>query len=211
MNRSALIAVSLLLVLPGAGLAGKQMYRWVDAQGKVHYGDTIPPEYAKQGNAELSKSGRVVKETPPALTPDQIRARQEAEARDREARARAEEQRRRDKALLASYTTVEEVDLAEKRNLEAVDLQVKSNELRIRSVQGRLDELKKQEARFIARERPVPPDLIADIRQAQEEIRRLKDNIAGAEREKEAIRARFAADRRRFLELKGLAGPAARP
>lgn len=149
MNSRRFVIAPLLLTLflaQGSALAGKQMYRWVDAQGKVHYGDTIPPEYANQGNAELSKSGRVVKQTPPAPTPEQLRARQEAEAREREAREKAEEQRRRDRALLASYTTLDELDLAERRNLEAVDVQIKSHELRIKSVQGRLDGLRRQEA-----------------------------------------------------------------
>lgn len=200
-----------LLALPGAALAAKQMYRWVDSQGKVHYGDTIPPEYARQGNAELTKSGRVVKETPPALTPEQLKARQEAEAREREARQAAEEQRRRDKALLASYTTLGELDLAERRNLEAVDVQIKSNEVRIKSVQGRLDGLKKQEAGFIARKRPVPADLTADIRRAEEEIARLKASIQQANEEKENIRARFSADRKRYMEIKGITDPAAKP
>ncbi len=205
MKRMRVCLLACLLALPATGLASKQLYRWVDSQGKVHYGDTLPPEYARQGNAELTKSGRVVKETPPALTPEQIKARQEAEARDREAKRKAEEDRRRDKALLASYTTLEELDLAERRNLEAMDIQVKSYELRIKSVEGRLAGLKRQEAGFAARKRPVPADLTEDIRRAEEEIQRLNAQVAQAHQEKEAIRARFAADRKRYRELKGLA------
>ncbi|MEO1766592.1 DUF4124 domain-containing protein [Thiobacter aerophilum] len=194
-----------LFLLPHGALAAKQLYRWVDAQGKVHYGDTLPPEYARQGNAELSKSGRVIKETPPAPTTEQLQALKAAQAREREAREKVEAQRRRDKALLASYTTVDELDLAERRNLEAVDVQIKAHELRMKSMQGRLDALKKQAAGFRARQRPVPPDLSADLSQAQEEIDQLRARIAQANQEKDAIRARFAADRKRFLELKGLA------
>lgn len=202
--KTGISILALLLCVAAPAWAAKQMYRWVDAQGKVHYGDTIPPEYAKQGSAEMTKSGRVVKETPPAMTPEQIKARAEAAARDKEAKEKAEEQKRRDKALLASYTTVGELDLAEKRNLEAVDLQIKSNELRIKSVQGRLDGLKKQQAAFAARKRPVPPDLEADIRQTETEIDHLNGNITDANREKEALRARFGADRKRYMELKGM-------
>jgi len=205
------IILALAISVAGPVWATKQMYRWVDSNGKVHYGDTIPPEYAKQGSKEMTKSGRVVKETAPALTPEQIKARAEAEARDKEAKEKAEEQKRRDKALLASYTTVGELDLAEKRNLEAVDLQIKSNELRIKSVQGRLDGLKKQEAGFAARKRPVPSDLTADIKQAETEIDHLRGNIQDANREKDALRARFAADRKRYMELKGMSDAGGQP
>lgn len=196
--------VALMMCVAAPAWAAKQMYRWVDAQGKVHYGDTIPPEYAKQGNKEMTKSGRVVKETPPGLTPEQIKARAEAEARDKEAKDKAEEQKRKDKALLASFTTVGELDLAEKRNLEAVDLQIKSNELRIKSVQGRLDSLKKQEALIASRKRPIPSDLSEDIQQTEGEIDHLRGNIADLNREKDALRVRYAADRKRYMELKGM-------
>ncbi len=196
--------IALMMCVAAPAWAAKQMYRWVDAQGKVHYGDTIPAEYAKQGSKEMTKSGRVVKETAPALTPEQIKARAEAEARDKEALEKAEEKKRKDKALLASFTTVGELDLAEKRNLEAVDLQIKSNELRIKSVQGRLDGLKKQETLMASRKRPIPPDLIEDIKQTETEIDHLRGNIADLGREKQALRARYAADKRRYMELKGM-------
>ncbi len=204
-----LILVMLLSCSAAPAWAAKQMYKWVDDKGKVHYGDTIPPEYAKDESKELTKSGRVIKETPAAATPAQLRAREEQAAREKEDKEKADEQRRKDKALLGSYTTVGEIDLAEKRNAEAIDLQIKSNELRIKSVQGRLDGLKKQEAGFAARNRPVPPDLAADIRQAESEIVHLNNNIADANRDKEALHARYAADRKRYMELKGIANPAA--
>lgn len=203
--------MALVMCAAAPAWAAKQMYKWVDEKGKVHYGDTIPPEYAKDGSKELTKSGRVVKETPAAATPAQLRAREEEMAREKEEKQKADEQKRKDKALLASYTTVGEIDLAEKRNAEAIDLQIKSNELRIKSVQGRLDGLKGQEAGFVARKRPVPPDLAADIKQAESEIDHLRGNIADANRDKDALRARYAADRKRYMELKGISagGPAA--
>jgi chromosome segregation ATPase len=212
--RAAIGILVLVLCAAAPAWAAKQMYRWVDANGKVHYGDTIPPEYAKQGSAEMTKSGRVVKETPPAMTPEQIKARAEAEARDKEAKDKAEEQKRKDKALLASFTTVGELDLAEKRNLEALDVQIKSNELRIKSVQGRLDGYKSQEALMASRKRPIPPDLTSDIKQAEDEIAHMRGNIADLNREKDALRTRYAADRKRYMELKGMpenAGPVPAP
>lgn len=196
--------LALVMCSAAPAWAAKQMYKWVDDKGRVQYGDTIPPEYAKQGNKEMTKSGRVVKETAAAATPEQIRAKEEAEAKEKEEKQKADEQKRKDKALLASYTTVGEIDLAEKRNLDAMDLQVKSNELRIKSVQGRLDGFKKQEEGFAARKKPVPPDLLADIKQIEAEMAHLRGNIADLGREKDALRARYAADRQRYQELKGM-------
>lgn len=201
MNRSLVIAFLGLVLSSGAHAT---MYKWVDTKGKVHYGDTIPPEYANQGNAQLNNSGEVVKRVDAALTPAQIQARDEAAAKAKKEKAAAVEQQRRDKALLATYTEVEEIDLSLQRNLGQLDVQAKSNELRIKSVKDRWDGLMKQRAGFLQRQRPVPPDLLSDIKSAGDEIAHLRDNLAALDKEKAAMRARYAADKARFRELQGL-------
>jgi chromosome segregation ATPase len=204
MMRILLVAM-LMACLVAPAWAAKPMYKWVDDKGKVHYGDTIPPEYAKQGNEEMSRSGRVIKETPPAATPEQIKAKQEAEQRARELKEALLEQKRRDKALLATYNSLDELDLAEKRNIEQIDLQIKSNELSIKSVSERQDGLKKQAHFFTSRNKPVPPDLADDIKHADDEIAHLRGNIADLNQDKDNLRGRFASDRKRYMELKRLA------
>jgi len=206
MNRS-LIIIFLGLVLSSGVHA--TMYKWVDTKGKVHYGDTIPPEYANQGNAQLNDNGQVVKKVDAALTPAQIQARDEAAAKAKKEKAEVVEQQRRDKALLATYTEVDEIDLSMQRNLGQVDVQAKSNELRIKSVKDRLDRLMKQRAGFLQRQKPVPPDLMNDIKNAGDEIEHLRNNLAALDKEKAATRARYASDRARFRELKGLPPEAA--
>ena len=198
---------SLILVLLGVALSSgvhATMYKWVDTKGKVHYGDTIPPEYANQGNAQLNNNGEVVKRVDAALTPAQIQARDEAAAKAKKEKAAVVEQQRRDKALLATYTEVKEIDLALQRNVDQLDVQAKSNELRIKSVKDRWDGLMKQRAGFLQKQKPVPPDLMADIKSAGDEIAHLRGNLTGLDKEKAAMRARYAADRARFRELQGL-------
>ena len=201
MKRSVII-ISLGLVL--SGYADATMYKWVDTQGKVHYGDTIPAEYANQGNAQLNDNGQIMRKVDAALTPMQIQARDEAAAKAKKEKADAVEQQRRDKALLATYTEVDEIDLAMKRNLGQVDVLAKSNELRIKAVKDRLDGLMKQRAGYVQKQKPVPPDLMNDIKNAGDEIAHLRDNLTALDKEKTATRARYASDRARFRELKGL-------
>lgn len=201
MNRLLmLISLSIAFSLPAQAV----MYKWVDGKGKVHYGDTIPPEYANQGNAQLDKSGVVVKKTSAALTPEQIKARDEAEVKEKADKQAAAELARRDKALLATYTDYKEIDLTLQRNLGQVDVQIKSNELRIKSIQNRREGLKKQEASFVQRNKPVPPDILSDIKKTEGEIGHFRTNMANYEKEKLTLRSRFGADKVRFRELKGL-------
>lgn len=198
---------SLFIVLFGlifsCGVHAK-MFKWVDNKGKTHYGDTIPPEYADQGNVQLDKRGQVINKTDAALTPAQIRARDEAEAKENKEKEDSVEQQRRDKALLATYTELKEIDSSLKRNLGQLDVQITSNELRIKSVQGRLDNLRKQEAGFVQRKQKVPTDVVSGIKSYEAEIAHLRENIAKTNQDKEAMRKRFAADKVRFRELKGM-------
>ncbi|TXT18649.1 MAG: hypothetical protein FD132_2033 [bacterium] len=100
------------LVMPGAAQA-QTTYRWVDEQGRVHYGDVMPSKDAGLGNVELDKQGRVKKETPRTRLSPEERARLEAEERRREEARRLEEARqRRDRALVTTYVNEAEIDLA---------------------------------------------------------------------------------------------------
>ena len=198
---------SLLIILFGLILSGNvhaKLFKWVDKHGKTHYGDTIPPEYADQGNVQLDKRGQVVNKTDAALTPAQIRERDDTEAKAKKDKTNELESQRRDKALMATYTELKEIDSSLQRNLGQLDVQVQSNELRIKSVQARLDGLKKQEAGFGQRNKPVPPDISNGIKNTEVEFAHLRANIAKLEQEKTAMRQRFAADKARFRELKGM-------
>ena len=198
---------SLLIILFGLILSGSvyaKMFKWVDNKGKTHYGDTIPPEYADQGNEQLDKRGQVINKTDPALTPAQIKARDENETSSKKEKVDSVETQRRDKALLATYTLPKEIDASLQRNLGQLDVQSQSFELRIKSVQVRLDALKTQEAGFIQRKKPTPPDVTAGIKSYADDIARLRSNVTRLTQDKESMRQRFAADKARFRELKGL-------
>ena len=181
-----------------------EMFKWVDSKGKTHYGDTIPPEYADQGNVQLDKRGQVVKKTDAALTPAQIKDRDEGAAKAQKDKEDAVELQRRDKALLATYTELKEIDASLIRNLNQLDVQITSNELRIKSAQGRLDSLKQQEAGFVQRKKSVPPDVTSGINNSTDEIAHLRNNVVKTNQDKEAMRKRFATDKARFRELKGM-------
>ena len=194
----------LVFLASNHALAQAKLFKWTDKNGKTHYGDVIPPEYANQGNVQMDKRGQVVKKTDAALTPEQIKAREEAEAREQKAKLDSIESQRHDKALLATYAKPQEFEDNLKRNLGQLDVQISTNQLRIKSLQGRLDNLKKQEASFVQRKQPVPSDITSGISNAQKEIDQLNKNIAKVNQDKDDMRERFAKDKARWRELKGL-------
>ena len=99
----------ILLALAATTVQAGGLYKWVDEKGQVQFSDKPPPpQNLQKGSLEqLSKRGIVVKKIDPVLTPEQ----QAAEAKKKELATLEAEQRRRDNALMKSYTKPEEVDL----------------------------------------------------------------------------------------------------
>lgn len=101
-----------LAILLTASVCCAATYRWTDERGKVHYGDSIPPQYAGRGHTELNAQGRVIRQVEPAQTSAEGLARKE---RQEAALRQARDRQRRDNALLATYGNAREIDLAKQR------------------------------------------------------------------------------------------------
>ena len=85
------IVIAIVFLLAAAS-AGAQMYRWVDKDGKVRYGDTPPPG-AKTSSIKAPQSGGAAPQAPAASSKDAKKgpltpAEQEQEYRKRQAEAR---------------------------------------------------------------------------------------------------------------------------
>jgi hypothetical protein len=202
-TRMRIFVATLLIFTAGQALA--TTYRWVDEQGKVHYGDVMPKQQSGLGHQELDKQGRVVKETPRTLlTPEERRRRAEEAAAHEEHLRRVEAQQRRDRALLSTYTDESEIDLARDRALELEKLTLNSLQARLDSSAAKLSSANSQLARFRASRVAEP----ANIRQMRDEAQAELAQIGEAMRQREKIindlKQHFEADKTRFQELQEL-------
>ena len=68
---TALLTILLPLV---AGAQEAKVYRWVDENGVVHFGDSIPAKYAELPKQVLNDHGVAVEELEGKKTPEQIEA-----------------------------------------------------------------------------------------------------------------------------------------
>lgn len=201
-------AAILLFFCLSAGIAAAQkakLYRWVDEEGVVHYGDSIPARYAEIERQVVNEHG---------ITVDVMRAKKTEEelaedARLEELRVEAELQRRRDQALLATYLTIDEIVMHRDRRVELFQAQARVTELYLRNLQRRMETLREEASKF----RPysedpeaplIDPDLADDIQSTKETIARHEQNLDKYETDEESIVARFDGDIDRFKELKGL-------
>jgi hypothetical protein len=178
-------------------------YKWVDEKGVVHYTDKIPADAVNKGSTVLDKQARPVKKIDPALTPEQVRAREAEEEQRRLAARLAEEVARRDRALVASYTTEAEIDLARTRSLATIDAQLESAQAYVASLRKRKDELEKR--RSALGEQPVPVALERELDGANTELGKQARLIAIKQQERAAVIARYDADKQRWRELRAIA------
>ena len=174
------------------------MYRWVDSNGRVQYGDTLPVTYQKSGAAELSKQGQVIKRT---ASESERAAEAAAKAEQAKQKQAADEQTRLDRALTSTYTTEAEIDLARDRALAHHDLAIRSAETRVKVVSANLKELDTRIDTLTRAKKKVPPNLQMQLEQIQNERKELFRTIVKNKEAMVQVREKYEADKQRFKLL----------
>lgn len=199
-----MLAATLALATSGASGAAK-LYKWVDEKGQVHYTESMPPEYNNKGNTEMDKRGRVLKKNDAIAPVDPSKITDEEIARKRAEEKRLAEQRRRDHALINTYTTEAEIDIARDRNLQLPMQAIKGIEPRLKGSWARLEALKKQTEPYTKDGKPVPDGLKEDIALQEKEVALFEAELRAKQTEATHIREKYDADKARFRELSSVA------
>jgi len=195
---AALAAFALAALLAHSGGARAALYKWVDDKGVVHYSDSVPPEAVNKGNVELNKQGVQVKKTEPAPTPEQLQAKALEAERQRILAKQQEEVARRDRALLSSYTSENEIDLARARAMQTIDNVTQSAQAYVALLNKRKEGVL---ARKAAAGDAPPTGLERELEMLTGEIERQTDLLVQKKREAATVTAKYDADRQRWREL----------
>lgn len=196
MNNLKTLGATLVLFAAFSATAEAKLYKWVDDKGETHYGEVIPPEYADKDKVQFNEKGREIKK-------------KEAVSKDASGNKNTEEERalidrrRKDKALVSTYSNEKEIDLARDRNLQQVEARINSVQLLVKSAQESLDGYRKEADGLKKSGSRVHPSLQTDIENAESKLARLKQDLAKAEEKAAAVRASFEADKMRYRELTG--------
>jgi len=188
-----------------SGDTSGQVYRWVDEQGVVHFGDQVPAEYAPIDRQVLNQYGIPLRTEQGTLTEEELEAERRAAAEKKAAAAAA----RRDEVLLSTYLSVEEIEALRNRRIELIDGQISVTSNYLQSLRERLKQLQAEANTF--RPYSKDPEAAPIDEQLAEELADTADSIALYEKTLQDTRTRqgrvvmaFDADIARFKELKGL-------
>lgn len=178
--------------------AGEVMYRYTKPDGTLAVSATLNEQAIHAGYQVLDHNGRVLRREPPAPPEEQARRRQ-AMAAEQQAQRQAE----RDKELERLYAGPEDAVRARERQIEALELRISyaTNTL------AQLEEKRDQEVSLAARAeragRPVPEGTRQAIEEYQRRMAHVRQEIAGYEKDKQAVREQYAPIIERLEELEG--------
>lgn len=196
-----------MTIAVSASAAGRQgtVYRWVDDEGITHYDDSVPPEYRDQNKDILTDEGIKIGSIRGRKTEDELAAERLAE----EMQAKKDIQLRADKALLATYLSVDEIRMHRDRRVELFQAQSRVTELFLSNLEGRLMKLEREASRYQPYSSDpdatmIEPELVERIDDTKSTIERHEKNLDKFQIDEKQIVARFEGDINRFKTLKGM-------
>lgn len=203
-----MVRVSWILLagaLSAAGPAQAGIKCWTNSQGVRECGNTIPPEYAQKKSEVLNERGITVEVNERAKTREELaaearRERLEQERLKKEQRKR-EEQQRRDKVLLATFATEEDITMARDRQLESIGGTIELTRTAIDQLNAKLEKYRTEAAKHESRGKPIPEDLAKDIETVQGQIASREAYISDKEAEKVTLQKKYDGYLVRFREL----------
>jgi Domain of unknown function (DUF4124) len=186
---SALCCIAFLVTTSSSYAESKAIVKWVDKDGVIHYGDRPPMPAETNRSSVLNKDGITVKRIDQSIV-------------NHEVDKVATEQSRRDSALLASYNSIEEIDIARERNTKMDEFSLESLYQKRTNLKEYQQKNSVQIANLRKHKRPVPPVLqqekdkfVIDIAETDRQINAKKQDIA-------ATTERFEQDKIRYAQLK---------
>ncbi|HEY7642209.1 MAG TPA: DUF4124 domain-containing protein [Steroidobacteraceae bacterium] len=181
-------------------------FRCKDRNGQTHYGDSMPPECAGLDTEVLNDHGMQVR----LIEGEATRLKRlEREAEEAKVRKEKEERALRDRTLIETYLTVEDIERLRGQRLEQLSAQYRVTEQNIANLRDRQARLEAQIARFRPysdrpNAPPLPDHLASEMVNTVNGMRVYEESLAANRKEQADLNASFDADIKRFKELKGL-------
>ena len=179
------ICISLLLCLAANAAFAQYLYRYTDENGSVVMNSTVPPEYAGKGYEILDAgTGKLI---------------QKVEPQELDAAANVVYLSPEDKILLASYSSVEEIQAHLERKTAGLKAEIANIRADIRILNEEMEVSQAEVKRLTDREREVPQTMLDHIVELEESdaglqaaLERREQDLLSTEQEYEQKKERFA-------------------
>ncbi len=200
MLRTTMLAA--LMIAPLAAQA-QVTYRCTGTDGKRYYGSTIPMQCVGRVVEQLNAQGLTVRRIDPEGDEKEREAKAAAAAKAKEEEAAMREESRRNRALLATYTSERDIEDARARALA-------DHRSAVQDFEAKIDALKKRRAGYDKElefyqdkkggAKP-PAKLLDDINAVDLDLKAQQDLLAAKKKEADVINAKYDSDKKRYLQL----------
>ena len=174
---------------------------WKNKDNVRECGQAVPQEYSQQRIEVINSKGIVIKVIPAKEELDEIRRQKELKKVEDLKKAA---KRRKDLILLQTYTTEDDIMLARKQNLQAIDSIIDLTNSNTKVLKNDLTEREKNAADYERNGEKVPDDLLKEMENLKRQIKDNEDFIEKKKVAKEATNTKFDSDLKRFRDLKGI-------
>lgn len=147
-----------------------KMYKWVDEDGQMHFGDKIPPKYMAKEHDELNERGMKVRHKEAEKNAEQKAEQQRVEEERKKAALEAEKQKKLDRVLLDAYDSESDLIVARDSRLDAVASQIKLSEAIINESNKKIKSIEQQVAQIQVSGRAVPENLYESIKNEKQYV-----------------------------------------
>lgn len=177
-----------------------QTVRCVGKDGKKYFGQTLPPQCVGQAAEYLDKSGNLIRRTEAAMTQEQRLAKEADDKKKAEAAAVAKDEARRNRALLETYSSEKDIDLARQRALKDNEAAVKEIEERLAKIGQRGKTLQKEMEFYQGKNKP-PAKLMEDIKNNEIDRKSQQELLTAKKKEVDSINVKYDEDKKRLIAL----------
>lgn len=195
------ILILLICFLGSEAAFAKRLYRLQDQYGNTLFSDQVPPEQSQNRRELLSPRAAVIEVTEKAKTKEQIEIdRRLAELRKEEEKLIAK-QKVNDHALLNTFHSEQEIEVALTAKMQEFDTQRRILEGTLKNVTQQLSNQQKAAAAMERNGQQVTPKLLEDIKSTQQQIEQVHRAIANNADKQSIVRNEYMANIDRYLFL----------
>jgi hypothetical protein len=176
-------------------------YRWHDAQGGLHYSDSIPPDVVHLGYDIVNDNGLLVRHVAREQTPAERAAAEAEAARVAAAKRAADQQTLADQQLLAAYPNEAELRETHQAKLAQMQQTINTTQQNLRSQEQNLAELLAHAADLERSGKPVLPTLRKRLADQRQSVAGERKEVTHLQAEREAMAKQLGKELQRYRML----------
>ena len=197
------VTTLVFVALCGVGSTAQAKIKcWKNHEGVRECGDSVPPEFAQQGHEEKSAGGVTVDSKARAKSLEELAAERAAERARADAELQQREQAARDRVLLDTFSSDDDMVLARDGQITHIKSQIRLTKSHTEKLNSSLAVLIEEAADHERRGNQPPEKLLGDITSLRQQIHDNQEFVKAKRSERRKLIKKFDADIARFRELK---------